>query len=97
VRRKAEARDYREAAEKFRAALRLIGFPEEIPDCMPGEPHRGSCDLPVEMHMVGYMVMMSAAVDHWIGHFDDPGMKETIDSIHELTTTRLQLDCPFER
>ena len=76
-------RTWREAAVDAREALRLLGYPVLMEECLPGEPGGADCGFDDMTHAIGYYMTIRATVDHYLGHVDDAAMNDALGKIYQ--------------
>jgi hypothetical protein len=85
--------DWHEPAVNAREALRLLGFPVLMEQCLKGEPGYMHCMASDSLHAIGYFAVIKATVEHHLGHVTDPALKRAVDEIHQEAAQTMAKNC----
>lgn len=84
---------WHEVAVGAREALRFLGHPVLMEECLPGEPGAPDCGLDDAMHAVAYYMTIRATVDHHLGHVDDAEMNRALNDIYQGAAEVMKGNC----
>lgn len=83
-------------AVNAREALRLLGYPVLMEECLEGEPGYMQCLQSDAMHFTAYCTIIKATVDHYLSHTDNNAdLPDILNEMYREAEMEMRAICTY--